>query len=127
VDIKTTLKPGQNGTKRLQEKYGERLACVRYRYDEATSKRYTTVELIEEEVVWAGTEALKSRPPSPAADQLLGVRVEYWETDLRDKVKATGAIWRRRQKLWEMHYGGIVSLGLESRVVGSDGKDSGMW
>ncbi len=27
------LKPGQKGTKRLVEKYGDALLCVRYRYD----------------------------------------------------------------------------------------------
>ena len=29
MDIKATLKPGQKGTKRLVEKYGERLLRVR--------------------------------------------------------------------------------------------------
>ena len=28
------LKPGQRGTKKLCAEYGERLVCVRYRYDE---------------------------------------------------------------------------------------------
>ena len=28
------LKPGQRGTKKLGAKYGDRLLCVRYRYDE---------------------------------------------------------------------------------------------
>ena len=57
---KTTLRPGQKGTKHLMEKYGERLICVRYRYDETTHKRYTTVELIEAEATWTDTEA---QPP----------------------------------------------------------------
>lgn len=48
-----TLKPGQNGTKRLVEKYGDRLVSVRYKYDADLRKRYTTVELIEEESDWA--------------------------------------------------------------------------
>lgn len=30
----THLKPGQKGTKRLVEQYGDALLCVRYRYDE---------------------------------------------------------------------------------------------
>ena len=38
----TTLRPGQKGTKHLMAKYGNRLICVRYRYDSATHKRYTT-------------------------------------------------------------------------------------
>lgn len=47
------LKPGQRGTKRLSEKYGEQLVCVRYRYDDATKKRYKTVELIVDIAEWA--------------------------------------------------------------------------
>ena len=46
------LKPGQKGTKKLVEKYGASLLCVRYRYDEERGIRRTTVELMEEEVPW---------------------------------------------------------------------------
>ena len=42
------------------------------------------------------------------------------ESDLREQVKARGAIWRPRQKLWKMRYDDIVALGLESRVVAED-------
>ena len=52
--------------------------------------------------------------PSP---ERLTVRVAYWETELRERVKAAGGIWRPRQKLWEMRYEDVVALGLESRVV----------
>lgn len=55
------LKPGQKGTKRLSEKYGEQLICVRYRYDEDTKKRYKTVELIVDIADW---EPKKSRVPA---------------------------------------------------------------
>lgn len=44
--------PGSNGTKKLVERYGERLVCVRYRYDEERRKRIKTVELVEEESAW---------------------------------------------------------------------------
>lgn len=47
-----TLTPGQNGTKHLVDKYGDRLVCVRYRYDEAKQRRLKTVELIVEESEW---------------------------------------------------------------------------
>ena len=40
------LKPGQRGTKKLAAQYGDRLVCVRYRYDEKLKKRFKTVELI---------------------------------------------------------------------------------
>jgi len=42
------LKPGQKGTKRLLDIYGDSLVCVRYRYDTATRMRFKTVELIVE-------------------------------------------------------------------------------
>ena len=52
-DMKSTkhLKPGQKGTKRLTEKYGDSLLCVRYRYDEKRGVRLKTVEIIVEENV----------------------------------------------------------------------------
>ncbi|MDF1556268.1 MAG: hypothetical protein P1P84_24585 [Deferrisomatales bacterium] len=52
MKVGQTLTPGQRGTRRYQDRYGERLVCVRYRYDEATGRRYTTVELIEDEGTW---------------------------------------------------------------------------
>ena len=33
-----TLKPGQRGTKQLVAEYGDRLVCVRYRYDDKQCK-----------------------------------------------------------------------------------------
>jgi hypothetical protein len=114
----TTLRPGQKGTKGLAKKYGDRLVCVRYKSDPQTGRRYTTVELIEEEAVCEGNESARSTSQPASPPQHLGVRVEYWETDIRDKVKAAGGIWRPRHKLWEMRYEDVVALGLESRVVG---------
>jgi hypothetical protein len=49
MTTKATLKPGQKGTKRLTDKYGERLVCVRYKYDAMSKKHFTAVESIEEE------------------------------------------------------------------------------
>ena len=42
------LKPGQKGTKRLVEKYGDALFYVRYRYDPERGIRLKTVELVVE-------------------------------------------------------------------------------
>lgn len=33
MQARLKLKPGQNGTKKHLARYGERLVCVRYRYD----------------------------------------------------------------------------------------------
>ena len=117
MTTRATLKPGQKGTKRLAEKYGDRLVCVRYKYDEEARKRFTTVELIEEESEWMSESSVTASHEHSAASQRLPIRVEYWETDLREKVKSAGGIWRPRHKLWEMRYEDIVALGLENRVV----------
>ena len=45
----THLKPGQKGTIRLLEQFGEKLLCVRYRYDEKRQVRMKTVEIIVDE------------------------------------------------------------------------------
>ncbi|MGQ9480368.1 hypothetical protein [Chloroflexus sp.] len=47
------LKPGQRGTKKLQAMYGDRLVCVRYRYDIETGRRFKTIELIVDEKAWS--------------------------------------------------------------------------
>lgn len=41
--------PGQLGTKRWKDQYGEALLCVRYREDTDAQRRYTTVELVVDE------------------------------------------------------------------------------
>ncbi len=117
---KAPLKPGLNGTKRLTEKYGNRLVCLRYKYDEETRKRYTTVELIEEESPWVTEPSVPTQAHPLASSQRLAVRVEYWETELREKVKAAGGIWRPRHKLWEMRYEDVAAFGLEARMVTDD-------
>ena len=63
------LKPGQKGTKQLLTQYGDRLVCVRYRYDAQRKKRFKTVELIIAEREW------EPPPPRFAADTIVGVRV----------------------------------------------------
>ncbi|MDM8552932.1 hypothetical protein QUF72_22830 [Desulfobacterales bacterium HSG2] len=46
------LKPGQKGTKKLVDIYGDRLVRVRYRYDEKRKKRLKTAEVLIEETDW---------------------------------------------------------------------------
>lgn len=46
------IRPGKPGTKKLTQKFGEDLVCVRYRYDKKRKKRYTTVEVVIDESPW---------------------------------------------------------------------------
>jgi hypothetical protein len=105
------LRPGQPGTKKLLEKYGEDLVCVRYRYDSANMKRITTVELIVEVTPW---QPQAHRIPM---NKNVCVRIEYGEIELGRKVKAAGGVWNRKKKLWELHYQQVLKLGLIERMV----------
>ena len=49
MEVIKTLRPGDSGTKKLTEHYGDRLVCVRYRKDGKRQRRYTTIELIVDE------------------------------------------------------------------------------
>lgn len=105
------LKPGQKGTKQLLAQYGDRLVCVRYRYDAQQKKRFKTVELIVAEREWD--------PPAPrfAADAMVGVRVGFAEVEVREQVKQAGGKWNRSRKVWELRYAQVVALKLEPRIV----------
>ena len=48
------------------------------------------------------------------------VRIEYDNLALRSKMKALGALWRPRHKLWELPWGAVVALGIEHRLVSSN-------
>jgi hypothetical protein len=81
------LAPGQKGAKSFLERYGEKLICVRYRYDEQRRNRFTTVEIIVEESGW-------SPPEKP---EIVGLRVEFQETEF----------WHSRAQVTECEPGGI--------------------
>lgn len=94
------IKPGRNGTKRLVEKYGDSLLCVRYRYDEISGVRLKTAEIIVE--VKGGKPSLRCRD-----EDIVQVSVAFTEKALREELKAAGARWDREEKLWLVRYGAI--------------------
>ena len=106
----THLKPGQKGTKRLVEKFGESLLCVRYRYDERRGVRLKTVEIVVEEKSW--------KPSSRYRDgDIVPLIVAYTEKDLRDRLKAVGGRWDPQKKVWLVPYGSIKGTDLEERIL----------
>lgn len=76
----THLKPGQKGTRRLVEQFGDKLICVRYRYDEIRQVRMKTVEIIIDE-----------RPCDPNMrhrdKDTVAVMAPFTKTALRDRLK----------------------------------------
>lgn len=99
----TVTKTLQPGTRRLVERHGEALVCVRYRVDEARGRRLTTIELIVED------KPLKQR------DVL--IRIAYGEAVLRQQVKAAGGQWDATLKLWRVPLPAVRRLKLESRIT----------
>jgi hypothetical protein len=108
--VRLKLNPGQQGTKHLHRHYGDRLVCVRYRYDEKSKKRYTTVELIVEEEPW--------QPYTTKPDTIVRIAIGYHEADLRQKVKDAGGKWSKSTKTWKIPYKTVRKLGLMKRIIG---------
>ena len=94
------IKPGRNGTKRLLEKYGDALLCVRYRFDEIRGVRMKTAEIIVEEK--GGKPSLRD-----SDEEVVQLSVAYTEKRLREQLKAAGARWDREEKFWRVRYGSI--------------------
>ena len=127
MHVLAVRRPGQRGTQKLVDLYGERLVCVRYRYDAASGTRYKTVELVVDQAAWVPPpphpHALKPAirvdriddpepPPQP-----VGVKVFFRENELRERVKAAGGQWSKAERLWRLPYRTAVSLGLEHRIA----------
>jgi hypothetical protein len=109
--VRLHLKPGQKGTKQLLAQYGDRLVCVRYRYDVQRKKRFKTVELLVAERDW--------EPPRPrfAHDQIVGLRVAFADMAIRERVKQAGGAWSPERRVWQLRYDRVVALGLTTRIV----------
>lgn len=105
------LIPGQPGTKKWVEKYGEKLVCVRYRYDDKRRMKLKTVETIVEETPFEPAE--KKIP----ANRIVDLRIRFGEIELRRQVKAAGGVWNREHKVWKLMYNEALKLGLETRII----------
>ncbi|MDH5389276.1 MAG: hypothetical protein OEY06_12625 [Gammaproteobacteria bacterium] len=107
MEINKTLQPGEMGTKRFLNEYGDQLVCVRYRINKQLQKRYTTVELIIDERPY-----IKQK-----ATVMVMVKIHYDETELRQQVRAFGAKWNPEDKSWGMEYELAKKLGLKQRII----------
>ncbi len=108
--VRTTMQPGDPGTRRLLEKYGPSLVCVRYRYDKEKRERVTTVEIVVDRGSWAGRDGLE-----PWTE--VGIRLRYAETELRERAREAGARWDPTRKLWWMRWDVARRTGLAERVA----------
>lgn len=100
MKVNKHLKPGQKGTRRLLNQYGDKLLCVRYRYDEKRQVKIKTVEIIVSETYCTA--------PLPYRDcDIVDVVVPFTKTMLRDRLKAAGGRWNPDEKLWRVSFGAI--------------------
>ena len=103
------LATGQKGTKKLRDRYGDQLVCVRYRYDAARQRRLKTIAWIVEEV------------PRPAragrnGAEMVGVRVAVHDVALQRQVKRVGGRWNPAHRVWELRREQALQLGLHERM-----------
>ena len=112
------MRPGQKGTRQLLAQYGDRLVCVRYRYDPQRKRRLKTVEIVVAECDW------DPPPPRFAPDRIVGVRVALAEVSIRDRVKRAGGWWNPEAKVWQLRYERALKLGLSRRIVDSEASDT---
>jgi hypothetical protein len=107
MKVRLKLLPGQKGAKKLTAKYGSKLVCVRYRYDEKLRKRFTTVELIVDETLWTS---------SGIKDPEVYLKIKRTEFKLHTIIKNAGGSWDRTRFVWVLPRSKVNELGLEDRV-----------
>jgi hypothetical protein len=110
VRAQVTLQPGQKGTKKLRDRYGDQLVCVRYRYDAARQRRLKTIELIVDEVPW------RPERTTHRGAEMVGVRVAVHEVAVQRQVKRAGGRWNPARRVWELRREQAVQLGLQERI-----------
>jgi hypothetical protein len=109
MKTRLSLKPGQKGTKRLTDRFGDSLLFVRYRYDEQRGVRLKTVELVVEEAPWQPAPRLKET-------DLVPVAAGYGEKELRQRLKTANGKWDPKARHWLVPYGAIKGTELEARL-----------
>jgi hypothetical protein len=111
MKTRVNLKPGQKGTKRLMDQYGDSLICVRYRYDTAKKKQYKTAEIIISESDW-------TPPPAKYPDgTLVPLKIGINEIALQNQVRSVGGRWDKEQQVWFVPYGCIAGTKLEKLMA----------
>jgi len=114
MEVEKTLKPGENGTKRFVERFGDKLVCVRHRHDRNRGMRYTTVELIIDQRL----SKLHYGPgPRDQGRELKPVRIAYAEEALRQKVREAGGYWDTEKRVWWLPADIVHRLNLKDRLA----------
>ena len=100
------LSPHQAGARKLAQKYGEALVCVRHRTDAKGLYRYTTVELLVDKT------NVQAR-----SERIVSLKIDFNEGALRSVIRAAGGSWDQESKLWLLPRRVAGVLNLLDRVV----------
>src|SRR5690606_16547363 len=114
MEVLKTLRPGDNGTKRLTTRYGDRLICVRYRQDKTLNRRYTTVEIIVDEGPIEQNKIYRHAPEERAL--MVNIFIAPGDANTRARVLEAGGMYLPDCKLWSLSLGKVVKLGLIDRL-----------
>jgi len=102
------LAPDQAGAKKLAQRFGDALVCVRYRQDVEAGRRYTTVELVVDE----GPIPIDRRTPP-----IVHVRIPYHDLALRQAVMQQGGTWNAHLRAWCLRKEAAQALQLQGQVL----------
>ncbi|CAD5373042.1 conserved hypothetical protein [Rubrivivax sp. A210] len=108
--VAKTYAPDQNGAKRFEKRYGDKLVCVRHRLSDDGTVRHTTVELL-----------IESTPVASRARSLVAVKIGASDKATRTLLMACGAQWVPKQKYWLVPRMVAKNLRLLKNVVPSCG------
>ena len=114
MKVRRILQPGQPGTKKLLQRYGDNLICVRYRYDDEKMMMFKTIEIIIDNKPWQ-TDTKKI-----PKNKIMSIRIAIDEIESRSKVKAAGGKWDPKRQVWQLPYEKVTELGLSDRIVDNE-------
>jgi hypothetical protein len=69
---------------------------------------------------WSATASVWCAYVISTTRKIVAVRIAFHETDLRERAKRLGAVWRPVQKLWELTWRDAKRLGIAERVRDPD-------
>ena len=116
MEVIKTFKPGDDGTKRYTDKYGQTLCAVRYRRSPCRTRVYTTVEIIvsEREAYRKNDNAFIKRSVDK---KWVALRIGFEEVELRNEVRRIGGRWSKSAQAWVANRRLAESANLGSRIV----------
>lgn len=105
------LAPDAPGARKLARRHGPTLVCVRHRHNLDGTMRFTTVELVVEQV------PMQQRHP---LGQMVAVRLESDEPAKRESLNQVGARWDEDLAAWWIPRSTARRLRLLRRIIALD-------